>query len=390
MKKSMKKSLVLTLTMVVILSMTALTGYAGTTSAKVAKTYKIGYNYFGSASYALLALANNSKVVIDAYGNKAVSMDDNFSVEKIVQDVENMISSGVDGLIIWMPVETLYTQISKICKDAKVPFVLNDKVPTNPAIIKELKANPYFVGAVSPENAAYGDAIAKFALSKGYKNCIITSSGVGDASDTPRLNAFKKAFQAAGGTILTELHADSSDQAQQQIEDALVANPNPDFIYGTGSDFGVAACNVLKKHSDFKTKVLTSGLDKSALALLGNSPLEMINGDDWICGTFSAILLQNWLDKTPIKDAKGNVPWITNVGYFNMSSNQIDLFNKFFIKENCYSKKELLQMSTKNNPKFNYNAFVKALKDYSINSRLKQKMKEGKVTAAQLKAAGIK
>ncbi len=362
-------------------------GASGNTSG----TYKIGYNYFGSGSYALLSLANNSKVAIDAFGNEAVGMDDEFSVEKIVQDIENMISSGADGLIIWLPAESLYLTVADICKQAEVPFVLNDKIPSDESIIKELKANPYFVGAVSPANSVYGEAIAQYALSQNLKTCIISSSGVGDASDTPRLEAFTKAFTEGGGEILAELHADAADAAQGQLEDTLVANPDPDFIYGVGSDFGIAAVSALENAGNTRAVVLTSGLDKQALSLLGNSPMKMVNGDFWICGMLSAVVLQNYLDGTPLKDANGGPVWVDNVMPFEVPADKYDLYTRFFLDEYCYSNDEIKQMSGKYNPDFNYDAFIKLIQDqdYSLDKRLIQKYKESKVTADELKAVGI-
>ncbi|GEM_PF-375166 len=361
-----------------------------TTDSGVASgAYKIGYNYFGSGSYALLSLANNSKVAIDAFGNDAIAMDDEFSVEKIIQDIENMISSGVDGLIIWLPVESLYLTVADICKQAEVPFVLNDKIPSDESIIKELKANPYFAGAVSPANSVYGEEIARYALSQNLKTCIITSSGVGDASDTPRLEAFTKAFTEGGGEILAELHADAADAAQGQIEDALVANPDPDFVYGVGSDFGIAAVSALQNANNGRAVVLTSGLDKQALSLLGNSPMKMVNGDFWICGMLSAVILQNYLDETPLKDGNGEPVWVDNVMPFEVPAEKYDLYTKFFLDEYCYSSDEIRQMSGKNNPDFSYDAFIKIIQEYSLDNRLVQKYKEGKVAADELKAVGI-
>ena len=68
---------------------------------------KIGYNYFGTGGYSLAALANQSQIVLDACKDESTSADDQFSVENIITDVENMIASGCDGIIIWLPAEPL-------------------------------------------------------------------------------------------------------------------------------------------------------------------------------------------------------------------------------------------------------------------------------------------
>lgn len=357
-------------------------------SVNNAGTYKIGYNYFGSSAYSLMTLANNTKIVVDAFGNEAVAMDDEYSVEKIVQDVENMISTGIDGLVVWLPADSLYQTVASLCEAAEIPFVLNDKIPTDPAVAESIKANPYFAGAVAPANAEYGALIAEYALDKGWTTCIVSSSAVGDASDQPRLDAFKEKFEAAGGKILQELHADTSDQYLTQIEDALIATGEVDFIYGVGSDMGTAACVALEKY-DYDTKVVTSGLDKEALNLLEKGTMEMVNGDNWIAGMYSAIVLQNFLEGNKLVDAEGNVPWIDNILPFTVPDSQFDLYREYFIDNDCYSKEEIRQMSGGSNPDFDYSAFVKVIEEYSLESRLLAKYEEGLITAEQLSEAGI-
>jgi len=366
---------------------------AGSTAAGSTATsgsgYTIGVNCFGSSSYALLTLSNNSKKVFSVYGDKTTVSDDNYQVDKIVQDIENMIAKGVNGLCIWLPADSLYEQVAKTCEENKVPFVLVDKIPTDPKIAKEIKSNPYFVGAVSPANDVYGDQIAKYALKQGFKSCIISSSSVGDPSDTPRLEAFEKTFKAAGGTIADELHADAADAAQGQIEDSLVAHPDVDFIYGVGSDFGEAACSVLKNQGNTKIKVMTSGLDSQAVDYLSNGQLELLSGDNWESGILAAVMLENYLDGKPLKDANGNVPYITDIQPFTLTSKQCTLFKKVFISNFCYTNDELKNMRTKNNPNFNYDAFIAASKSFSFEERAKALSSAGVVTKDELSAAGL-
>ena len=84
--------------------------------------YSVGINCFGTSSYALLTLANNSELILESYGDNVTVSDDSFQVDKIVQDIENMISAGVDGLAIWLPADSLYEPVVDICNDNEIPF----------------------------------------------------------------------------------------------------------------------------------------------------------------------------------------------------------------------------------------------------------------------------
>lgn len=360
------------------------TNSAGSSSSK---GFKIGYNYFGNAPV-LVTLGNNSKYVVEAFGGTATSMDDQFSADKIIQDIENMISLHVDGLVVWAPADALYPTISKMCLEAKIPFVLADKIPSDPKIKDQLLQNPYFVGGVAPKNADYGSSIAKYAIDKGYKTCIVNTSPVGDPSDQPRFDAFKKVFEAAGGKILDVVHTTGTDGGVAQMENSLVAHPNPDFVYGVGSSFGTGAVKALAKYS-YKTKVITSGLEEEVLSNLSAGKIEMANGDNWVSGTYAAVLLQNYLDGNKLLDKDGKAPVLDNVGFYQVTSKQVDLYKKCFISETTYSVDEIKQMNGKTDKNFNYDAFVKVITDYSLENRMAQKAKEGKVTKDELAAVGI-
>ena len=364
-------------------------GAAGETEPTSEEGYTIGINCFGSSSYALLTLANNSEAVFTVYGDGTIVSDDNYQVDKIVQDIENMIATGVDGLVIWLPADSLYESVAQICEENQVPFVLNDKIPSDETVAEKIKENPYFAGAVSPANAVYGEQIAQYVLDQGYTSGIISSSSVGDPSDSPRLDAFKEAFEAGGGTIEDELHADAADAAQGQIEDSLIAHPDVDFIYGIGSDFGIAACAVLENQGNTDIKVLTSGLDSEALNLLESGQLELLSGDNWISGIMSAIVLENFIDGNPLKDADGNVPYIEDIQPFTLEADQIPLFRECFIDNFCYTDDEINNMRTKNNADFDYDIFMNEVNSFSFEERAKALCEAGVVTEEELTEAGI-
>ena len=347
---------------------------------------KIGYNYFGTGGYSLAALANQSQIVLDACGVESVAADDQFSVETLVTDIENMISSGCDGIAIWLPAEPLYETVANKCAEAGVYFVLNDKVPSDPAIKEALMNNEYFAGACAPANAVYGQIMAQYALDQGWETCITTSSAEGDATDQPRLEAFKETFEAGGGTILNELHADTVADSLVQIQDALVASDEPDFIYGVGSDYAINACTALESYPDYETKVITSGLDKEALGLLidENSSLVVINGDNWISGMFSAVMLENAVEGNVLKDADGNVIYVEDIQPFEVSADTYPLFEKYFMNESAYSADEIKSMIG-----ISYDEMMNIINDYSLENRLNAKYEAGEVSEEEMKSAGL-
>lgn len=105
---------------------------------------------------------------------------------------------------------------------AKVPFVLNDKVPAQQELRDLLRKNPYFVGGIAPTNEDYGRAIAGYAVEQGWKTCIVNTSQPGDPTDQPRLDAFKEIFEPNGGKILDVVRTAGTDGGKSQMENSLI------------------------------------------------------------------------------------------------------------------------------------------------------------------------
>lgn len=353
-----------------------------------AKTFKIGYNYFGSASYTLLTLANHSGDTLELLDMEYVASDNSFSLEELVTDVENMINAGCDGLVLWLPTDTLYLQVTEMCKEAEIPFVLNDKLPMDESLIEQISANPYFCGAAGVANPQYGVALANFVLDQGWTSCIISSSSVGDVSDTERMNAFLEIFEAAGGTVLAELHASSSDEALPQIEDALTAHGEVDFIYGVGGDFGNAACSALANF-DYDTKVITTGIDQGTLENFDAGTISMVNGDYFVNGIMSVIMLVNALEGNTLVDEDGNPGWIYNTTSIDINADTVEAFRKVFVERLCYSAEELQQMTYAYNPDFTLADLQQIIADYSFADRVTQAVEDGILTTEEATAAGV-
>lgn len=375
----MKKLTTLVLTAVMCLGIFAGTALAG----EEKESFTVGYNYFGPASYALLALANNSEAAIAYMGDTANGVSDNYQIEQIIADVENMCNAGCDGIIIWLPVEALYTTVGDICARYQVPFVLNDKVPQDPEILASLQENPYYIGGVAPANAVYGEKIAEYALEQGYMTTLIATSTIGDPSDTPRLEKFIEVYEAGGGEVIDTLYCETTEDGAQKIENSLIIN-DPDFIYGTGSDWGVAGVNALNNAQLDDLPILTSGLDSQALDYEVQGKIEMINGDFWIAGYFSAILMEAYLHGNQILDADGNVPLIDDIMPFEVKPEQFDLYKAIFLDNTPYSQEETEALVNGT-----YDDFVNAVYSYNLEERAAAKVADGTIDASLAEAAGI-
>ena len=298
-------------------------------------------------------------------GDTPMQTNANFQVETMIADVENMCNAGCDGVCLWIPDDSLYDAFIGICSKYNVPFVLVDKVPQDPEIAERVKSNPLFVGAVCPANAVYGQKIADYAVAKGWDTVLIGTPSKGDASDTPRLDAFLETFQAAGGTVIDILYSENGNDAQTRLEASMMAE-EPVFIYGTGSDYGIAAANALENTGMVGIPVVTSGLDAVALEYEAEGKIEMINGDFWVAGYFESVLMEAYLHGNKLVDADGNVPYITDIQPFEVPAEQYELFKSVFLSESgqFYTAEETAALVNGT-----YDDFVAAIQNYNLEER---------------------
>lgn len=398
MKGKFSKKLSIALSTVLTLSI-VLTGCGSSTSkspssassgstASNATTFKIGCNNFLKGIYSLDILEKNAKFAATSFGDDFAVVNDAGKTEQIIQNVQNLISSGVKGIVFFGIVDTVFPVVAQKCQAAKVPFVLYDHIPSD-ATMKTLKANPYFAGIVGEHDYDAGYPIGEYAAKAGLKKAIIITGKRGDTTHEARVKGFTDAFEKGGGKVIDiGWGCNALSDGVQKADDLLTAHPDIDCIYGSNGDFGLGALQALKKHTDVKAKMYITDLDPGVLTGLKNGDIAAANGAHWINASFATALLQNYLEGHKIKGSDGEAPTLT-VPILVLPSNQENLYEKFWINNQPFSADELKNLTYADNKNVSLQTFQDVLKNYSIKSRLKQKEKEGKVTADELKNVGI-
>ena len=349
--------------------------------------FLIGYNQLVTGDFALESLAANTKYGIEGLGNRSMCVIAGGAVEQTVTDVENMITAGIDGLVLWLPIDSLYLTVAEMCESAGVYWVLCDKVPTDPALLAQLNEYEYFCGGITPDNYSYGVAMAEYALSQGWSKAYVQAPGIGDATGTPRMAGFKDTFEAGGGQILGEAHTDDANEAVTQAEDLYLAyGDEVDCILATGAaTFGSAALNILQKYNDHRVKILAGDLDQTILnSMATDDYVAMDTGDFWVCGTFASVMLINALNGNMLRDADGNAAIISNVPAFGVPAAYLDLFNKYIVGSPLFSNEELETMIG-----VSTSEMENIVASYSLESRFQSKYEQGIISADEMAAAGI-
>lgn len=357
-------------------------------SRKKITDLKLGLNNFLKGIYSVDILENGFAETCKALGINTMIVNDEGKVEKTVQNVDNMISAGVDGIVFFGISETLFPVVSQKCEEAKVPFVCYDHMPSDENL-EILLANPYFKGVVATRDYGTGQNIGKHAASLGLKKALVITGKMTDPTHSARTNGFKETFEEAGGTVLDiAWDAENLADATAKANDLLTAHPDADCIYASNGDYGSGTIQAMAQHPEVKAKLFVTDLDPDILKGLGDGTISAANGAHWINVDFATTLLVNALLGHELKDENGKAPVLV-APVMALPAEMVDLYDRFWIKSQPFSGDELKQFVVTWNENVSLQDYIDVLANYSVESRLKQKEKDGLITADELKAVGI-
>ncbi len=306
------------------------TGTSATTTSSSGEfsTFSIGYNNLGQGVPALDNIEEQARYLNeDIVGNNFVVVNDEFTADKLIKDVQSLISSDVDGIMLFAWVPTAILNIADLCEQTKVPFVIFDQIPQDMEVVSQLEDNPYYVGSVGINNAGVGTAMAEYALEK-YKSAVILGGAVGDPIHDTRIDAFVETFEAGGGEVLGVTRAQDPSEAAIKAEDLLSAHPDAECIFTLTGDFATGAITALS-NKGLDIPILSSDLVADTLNDLKDGKVEIAQGGN-IATPIGSILLQNFLDGHPLMAENGKAPYFNAQTLFFVNGEQADAYQMYY------------------------------------------------------------
>lgn len=350
----------------------------------------IGINNWLTGVYPLDILVNNAEKVAELSGDTCQEYNDETNAEKLISNLENMVSAGVDG-IMWMGMfENSLATGPNVPNSAQIPFALYDKISTNEDVKTMTRNMEYFAGGVTNNNYEAGALMAEAAIADGCSKALLAGAEIGDPNTDARILGFTETFEEAGGEVLSVSRVSSGEAngPQQACDNMIAAYPDADCMYGSGQDYTLAALNVAAKQSD-EIKVYGTDLSPTLLEYLENGSLAACCGANWTNALYTAIMLENAMDGHKFTEEDGLPAIIEDAGFISVPASCADLYEKFFIEENPYEDSEIEAMLYRNNPDVTLDDLKNMIHSYSLEERMAAKMKAGKVTEAELTAAGL-
>ena len=301
------------------------------------------------------------------------SVNNNFTVDNIVNDFATLVADNVDGIIVWSAADILYSAINDTMMGGDMDFVLGDKFPSSMDTIEMLRQNPKFHGAISVDDVTNGENIAQMAWDNGAKTAVIVAAAVGDTNHDARVKGFTQKFTELGGEVVGEVHCADPSEAVQKAGDALSANPDADCCYGTGGDYSVAAVSVMASNG-IEMPVYGTDITPDVLNGIRDGKIIAANGAVGnYCGTFAALLLINALDGHPILDENGQAPVETDFHAITVTTENVDAFEENWLNNEIFTPAELQNLLWRVNPDVTWADYTSFIENYSFESRMATK-----------------
>jgi ribose transport system substrate-binding protein len=369
--KSKKVANLLTAAAVLIFFMAAgVAGYAGKTEEKPAETkVKMGMSFLNTS----IPIANDAITMVKAAAKaldvELIVLDDEFNPDKQVANIENLVASGCDAVMICNSSEAVVPKMIKICDDAKVGLGLFFRRINDPEIQKMAQDSKYFIGVTHEDELNNGYRLGKALYKNGARNAAIINFNRGDATAEERYAGYVKAFKEDGVNILAEQwEIITGDKAAAATESFIAAYPELDCIpvIGGGGENLAGTISTIKNYG--KTgDILVSSTDfiPNQYEMLKNGEISAISGGHWVDPFFEFMLLYNWASGHPLTDETAEVI----VNFIFVSSPELQMEYDKWIKGDVppYTDEEIRNLAVKYNPSMTFQKLLDTAYSYSID-----------------------
>lgn len=336
-------------------------------------SYTIGYNNFGVGAYPLDLNEKETTYAIETAGSQIKVANDNFTVDNVITDVKNLISSNVDGVVVWCAADTLYNSLNDLMLDAKMPFALGDKYPTSEDTIAKFQENEFFAGAVSTDDTITGANMAERAWEDGHKTALIVAAAQGDTNHDARVKGFTEKFEELGGKVLGTVRCADPSEAVQKSGDLLAAHKDADCLYGSGGDYSIGALSAMES-AGVEMPVYGTDVDPNVIQGIKDGKISAATGAaGTYCGTFAALLLINYLDGHPILNEDGKAPATKGVKTIMITKDNVDDFEEYWINNEIFSEEELQSLLYRYNENVTWADYEKMIDEYNFENRMAAK-----------------
>jgi ABC-type sugar transport system substrate-binding protein len=358
-RKWIKRALALTLTVSMTAALAACGGNKDSGGSGDLPSYTIGYNTWSSGTPVFEFMARVVEQTMKSYDATCNRVSDDTIADRELQNIQNFVASGVDGLLMMPTASSVMPQAAAECADAGIPFVLSTFIGEDADRAEVRANNEYYVGAISADMYTEGYRLGQSAIEDGHKTAVLIGGSIGDANIDVRIEGFTQSFVTeGGGTILDIARCAGPSEGQEKANALLSANPDAECLYSVAGDYLPGSVSAMETLG-LDIPIYLSNADSSAIDYIRDGTVVgAMTGNDLV-GAVACALLINYLDGHPILDEDGKPPELQLVG-FALNADNVDDFERVFFDEDnfLFTDERLHTLVWRYNPDVTYDTFV--------------------------------
>ena len=371
--KKVKSLILIFLALLFVFSLAACKGKSDSGTVDTTKAYHIGCNTWGTMPI-LMLYGDECEYALESLGMTRSRASDDNNPDKELQNVQNFISQGVDGIALQGAGATVIPQIAQECMSAKIPFVMYN-FPPKAEIYDDMSANnPYFAGAVVSDLWADGSILGAKAIADGHRTACVIGGNIGDPNMDSRAGGFRDAFEDGGGRIVGEERCNDNSECLTKATNMFSANRDVDCVYIMVSDYVEGTMTALENLDMMSVAGYLSAVNTISAEFVRNGRIVAGSGGTSFSCNVGPTLLINLLDGHPIRDPDGKAPFI-RIPTSLVTSATIDKYiAAFFGEEKAVSPEVIQKLTYRFNPNVTYQTYLDVIaNDLTVDAIIKAK-----------------
>jgi ribose transport system substrate-binding protein len=302
---------------------------AGSAAPAAPAPYLIGFNTWGAGTPTFDVMADEIEYTLATYGMKGSRASDDHMADKELQNFQNFISAGVDGIAMQVTADPVLLQAAEACLNSKIPFAMGIFVGDDADRAAIAANNPYYAGAVSADLYHDGYLLGSAAAADGHKTAVLIGGNVGDNHFEQRIAGFRQSFVTeGGGEIIDEARCTSPAEGQEKATALLSAHRDVDCLYAMVGDYVPGSINAMDTLG-LNMPVYASNAGSDVVGYIRNGRVAAGGGGNDLPAGVAVALLINALDGHPIRDENGRAPDL-KINPFLVTRDNVDDYAAMF------------------------------------------------------------
>ena len=217
--------------------------------------------------------------------------------DKQISDLESLITSGVDGLVVVPQTAEVGPKLLKMAEDAGIPIVIPDRWP---GVEPGDPAYTQYVAFIGPNDVKAGYDICSALVDAGADKLVAVSGFHGASVHEGRSEGMRQCVEEKGIELLAEEWVgETRDKGMAVTENYLSRFPGPGFngVWHLNDDTAMGTIQALEEEGVLdKVKVGGMDLNPDAVKALKEGKYAYSTGGHWLQGGFGLLMLYDWIN----------------------------------------------------------------------------------------------